>query len=563
MSEENITLDQLVQKLDTDRRLSTEVLRNLPRLLTDDDDVPFDLNGTDLPVNVPSIPKLQRALDIAGLSQIGTRLSSQESLTRGAIQEIGRLAAASDLSRQTAYWSPLDLSSENSDAKNNDPLYRANVDDGIRFPYDGYIVNQADRRADSDGQRVGPYLMPDHTETTDKRWTKLTGYLDVAAYPAFTKTINRTVWRYYRYYYGYYWYWRYYYRYYRSAYTYTYTIPGTPVSGSMTAQTFQVDTPKVLKGFELKTYAPGTYKGAANPRVLLVETAYGAPVLDKVICNGSFRNDSNLSSTSSSSAGVSVQVDLEHPVLLEANKSYAFIIVADSAWRTYYSANNDNTGGAFYTQDGQFWSSNLEKDLAYSLRLADFGSQAEHVIELQPLSLSGGIASILLKVAAEVSSESELSFEVSINNQWQHIGIISELESLPPYTPVRVIFKGNSDVMPMLNVEQSRITAFRPATNINYISKMRENDGTGRINVTYEVTGFNDTYHTFDPRLKTTLGEILPTTLTRRESSDGFVSTFDVVFDFPDGINAYQHIVKGGTQTASRLFDVTGIIELS
>ena len=552
-----VTLQDLVQAMDSDRRCSAEVLRQLPKLITENGDVPFDLDGD--VTNVPSIPKLQAALSTGGLSLIGDRVNQQEDLTRGIIQAIGRLASASGLSRQTAYWSPLDLSDKNSDANSNDPLYRANVDEGIRFPYDGYIVNQADRRVDSEGQRVGPYLMPEHTETTDQRWSSLSSYINTAAYPAFSKTITRTIWRYYRYYYGYYWYWRYYYSYYRSAYTYTYTVPGKPLSGSMVGQTFQVSTSKVLKGVDLYTSSPGDYKNAANPRLLLVETAYGAPVLNKVICEGTFRDDSNLSNTSDTS----VHVDLEYPVLLEAKKSYAFIIISDSTWLTYYSDNNDNTGGTFYTQDGEFWTSDLAKDLAYSLRFADFGQQSEHIIELQPLSLSGGIASILLKTAAEIDPSSSLTFEVSINDQWRPIGIISDLENLPPYTPVRAVFKGNSDVMPLLNVEQSQITAFRPATDVNYISQERHDDGTGQVKVTYEITGFKPEYHTFSPTLKTVEGVLDPTTLTSRTSSDGQVSTFDVVFDLPSGVETYQHVVNGHTQTATRLFDITGIIELS
>ncbi len=551
------TINDLIQSMDKDRRCAQEVLRQLPKVVTETGDVPFNLDG-DEPVKVPSIPKLQAALSAGGLNGINTRMDRQEDLTRGIIQETGRLAAAAGLSRQTAYWSPLDLSRDNEDGNSNDPLYRANVDDGIRFPYDGYIVNQADRRMDSDGEQVGPYLMPTHTESTDKRWTSVQSALNVAAYPAFQKTITRTVWRYWRYYYGYYWYWRYYYGYYWSRYTYTYTVPGKPLSGSMAGQTFQVDKSRVLKGLNINAKAPNSYR-ANNPRLLLVETAYGAPVLDKVICEGTFRDDSAMGSTSNA---VDVHVDLEYPVLLKPNKSYAFIIVADGTWHVNYNANQDNTGGTFYTQDGQFWTNDLAKDLCYTLRFADFGEQTEHVIELQPLSLSGGIASISLKTAAEIDAASELKFQVSINEQWRDIGIISELENLPPYTPIRAVFRGNQDVMPLLNVEQSQITAFRPAAELNYISRDRTEDGSGRVNITYELTGYKPEYHHFAPAIKTTQGEHEPLTLTSRVSSDGFVTTFDAVFELPDNVTTYQHVIKGNTQTATRLYDITGVIEL-
>ncbi len=551
----DITLNDLVQSMDKDRRCASEVLRQLPKLITENGDVSFDLDG-ETPVEVPSIPKLQEALSSGGLMEMTVRLDDQEDLTRGIIQETGRLAAAAGISRQTPYWAALDLSAENTDGDSSDPLYRANVDDAIRYPYDGYIVNQADRLRESDGKRLGPYLLPSFSETLVKRWTTASSYLNVAAYPAFTKTITRTYWRYWRYYYGYYWYWRYYYRYYWRSYTYSYTVAGKPLTGSMSAQTFQVSSSKVLTGFDLKTYNPGTYVTAAKPRLLLVETAYGAPVLDKVICEGVFRVDTNLAKTSVTD----VHVDLEHPVLLKSNQSYAFILIADSTWATYYSANQDNTGGVFYTQDGQFWSSDLAKDLAYSLRFADFGEQTEHVIELKPLSVAGGIASVLLKIAAEIDVSTELKFEVSINDQWRDVGIVADLE-LPPYTPVRAVFRGSKDVMPLLNVEESQITAFRPAAELNYISKERETDGSGVLNVTYELTGYTEQYHVFTPALKTSEDALAPTTLTSRTSSDGFVTTFVALFEIPAG-ETYQHVIKGNTQTATRLFDITGVIEL-
>ena len=553
-----VTLQELVQVMDDDRRCSSEVLRQMPKLITENGDVPFNLFDGQEAVQVPSIPKLQEALSTGGLSQITDRINRQEDLTRGIIQETGRLAAAAGLTRQTAYWSPLDLSDKNEDGNSNDPLYRANVDDGIRFPYDGYIVNQSDRIRDSEGEKIGPYLLPKHGESTDKRWTSVTSQLNVAAYPAFTRTITRTYWNYWRYYYGYYWYWRYYYRYYWSSYTYTYTIPGKPLSGSMAAQTFQVKQSKVLKGFNLNTYKPSSYRGS-NPRLLLVETAYGAPLLNKVICEGTFRDDTAMASGSSS---IDVHVDLEYPVLLEPNKSYAFVIIANGTWQTTYNANQDNTGGVFYTQDGQFWTSDLAKDLCYTLRFADFGDQTEHVIELQPLSLSGGIASISLKTAAEIATSAELRFEISINDQWRNIDIVSELENLPPYTPIRAVFRGTKDVMPLLNVEQSQITAFRPADELNYISKDRTVDGSGRLKITYELTGYKPDYHQFAPQLKIGSDFIDPVILTHRASSDGFVTTFDATFELDNDIETYQHVIKGSTQTATRLFDITGVIEL-
>ena len=367
---------------------------------------------------------------------------------------------------------------------------------------------------------------------------------------------------YYLNYYGYYYYWwNYYYGYYYTAVPYTYTKTfATPLSGSMTAQTFRVSAARVCKGIDLNITNP-VANIASAPSLLLVETAYGMPVLNKIITKGVFRNDTAFNGATTA---FEVKVDFDDPILLDPTKQYAFVILANGTYNVNYSANVTTDGGVFYTQDGAFWTSDLAKDLAFSLRFADFGaSTTQSIIELNSLSLSGGIASVALKLLAQqAASGTSIDFQISINDAWQSIGVLSALQSLPPFTPVRAVFNGSQTVMPLLNVDQSTITAFRPATTFTYISKARTKASGQVFKVTFEAVGFNSQYHTFVPKIKVGANELSPTVLTSKSSTDGNVTTFTATFTLPVDQSSFYYILRGTTLVATQLFDVNGVIEL-
>ncbi|MDQ7091752.1 MAG: hypothetical protein Q9M50_14145 [Methylococcales bacterium] len=551
-----ITLATVIESLDKTGRITSEVLKKLPMLLTEEGDVPFDLGGVD-PTIVPSILKLQAAMETGGLGELRGRTESLDATIRGIILQLGRVASKVGISPNTPFATNLDMTLENKDSNSGDPLYRASVDDGVHFPFDARINNKVVRQLSSEGVEIGGHLMPKFTPVIDKRWTLASSYVDVSSYAAFYRYVTRTVWYYYRNYYGYYWYWRYYYSGYYP-YTYTYKVAGKPLEGSMVAQTFQVDKPRVVIGFDFKVAYPGRDRVAAKPSLILVETAYGMPDLDNVICEGVFREDAALSNT-----GIleGVHVDLEHPVLLEANKSYAFIIKSSAKWLQCYSLNQDSRGGTFYTQDGKFWTSDLKKDLAYSFVFADFGSNSSHVIKLNNLSVPGGIASVSIKKLIQESSETNFKIEILLGEVWQEISILNELSNLPAYVEVRSVFNGNKDVMPIVNSQVSEIVAFRPADKLKFISREFKAIGQKTLKMSYELTGFNELYHKFLPKVSEGNNIINPLTMTSQASTDGVVTTVDATFKL-EGTSGFSIIVDAETLVATQLFDVSGIMIL-
>jgi len=553
------TLNDLITRIDTLMDTSMEFMTQLPLLLTEEGDVPFDLGGVD-PTIVPSILKLQAAMETGGLGELQGRTESIDATIRGIILQLGRVASKVGISPNTPFATNLDMTLENKDSNSGDPLYRASVDDGVHFPFDARINNKLVRQLSSEGVEIGGYLMPKFTPVIDKRWTLAASTIDVSNYAAFYRYVTRTSWRYYRNYYGYYWYWKYYYSGYYP-YTYTYRVAGKPLEGSMVAQTFQVGSPRVVIGFDFKVNQPGIYKGAAKPSLILVETAHGMPDLDNVICEGVFREDAALSSDLIEGVLGGVHVDLEHPVLLEANKSYAVIIKSAAKWLQYFSINQDSSGGVFYTQDGKFWTSDLAKDLAYSFVFADFGSNSSHVIKLNNLSVPGGIASVSIKKLIQESSETNFKIEILLGDVWQEISILNELSNLPAYVEVRSVFSGNQDVMPVVNSQISEIVAFRPADKLKFISREFQAIGKKTLKMSYELTGFNELYHKFLPKVSEGNNIINPLTMTSQASTDGVVTTVDATFEL-EGTSDFNIIVDAETLVATQLFDVSGIMIL-
>jgi len=512
-------------------------------------------------VEVPSVPHLQDQLSAGNL---GARVGDLEALSRGMIQEIDQIANESGLERASTYWTPLDLEDHtNSDL--TETLFRANVEEGLRLPYDGFTVNQVDRKFEGGAARIGDWLLPNYTETVENRFTSTPAYgsnLNVNQYPIATEYKTRTrrytrrSWRV-----GHYYRWL---RYRRRRYVVTRSYTVTTVEaqqvalqGSMMAQTFRADAQKVLTGLEIYCYRPGTYAGS-SPRVILCETQFGQPDLNQIIAHGAFVNDAQFQGAGSSTA-YRCTVDLDRPVLLDEGKSYAFIVAADGQFNVIYNSNNDRTGGIFYTQDAAAWNQDIAKDIAFGLRVAQF-ADTETTIEIDPVELSGGIASIKQDLQAEVPGGGDVQTEFELNGTWFPVVEMDNLTNLPPHTPMRLVMTGTEDAMPFLNVPGSTVTGLRAATDLKYFSKERPE--AKQVRITYELIGFEEALHTFDPGIIANGVRHTPSLIEHQDSADGNIRSLSAVFDLPN-IMAYRHDIEGSTINPARGFDISSIIELN
>lgn len=577
-------LVDLVNEMRTFQALARETLTKIPLLVSQSSgDVTFNLGS---PVVLPTFAKTRS--ELAG-GDLPNRLKSIETISRGLVQEFDRLAAyvtideetGESATRSSPYWDSLDLSTGEASGLTNDPFYRAEVNRGIRLPFDGYTVRSVDRKFTSSSAKIGDWILPAYTDVVDNRYTAppaASAFVNVYAYVIAgasrieTKVIRQV--QYYRYY-GYYYRWYYNYRrgwysqpyrysyYYQPYYIYntlsTVVQANLALEGSMAAQSFQVSQARVLTGFKTLAVYVADHKAAAQPRLILCENSYGRPDMEKIITTATLVNDSEAAKATTNIANLTW--NLARPVVLVPNKSYSFIVEAKGEFRVLFSANQDTTGGVFYTQDRANWDSDTAKDLAYSLIYCDFSDGLTTIyIDIPNIELSGGIASASEKMASEQSDGTTIVTQVQINGTWYDIGYLDTVNSLPPFTPARVKLTGTRYAYPIIDSVNSAITAFRPATTGRFISKDRTAAQT--LTIAYELAGFNPELHTFDPGLVIGSTRYTPTSSIVAVSADGQIRTITATFAFP-GSSVYRHDIRQATANASQTFDVNSVIKLN
>jgi len=573
-----ITLDQLAERMDRDYRAASETMAILPTFIDPNGPADVTVQLASGACTFPTLKTLTAAIDAAIMqdtinSMLG-RVDQLDTLNQGVISALNQLGASDGPT-----WSSYDLTNAETAADSTDPMYRANVESGVRYPFDAYIVQPMDRRNPGDWSKVGNVLMPPHSDSLVPGYGGTAGtaaatMVNSSQYPAFTRTVvTYNYSRYYRWYGYYYSWWNKRYRWIYSPSYYSYYSASAQVStvtsaldGTQVSQTFQVSVPKVLKGLRLWTGTAGSTL-TQTPKLLITEASLGMPDTSKVIGTATVVQDTAYSTGQGTTGasltdGVYTSFNLASPIYLQANKAYAFVLVLPSgqAYNVWTSANGFSKGGMFYTQDGAMWTQDLAKDVLFSLVTAAFTAGSQ-MVELNPLSVSGGIASIKNELAAIVPEGTDIAIEVSINDVWRDIEVMDTIDQLPPFTPVRMVVTATVDAAPMVDTVNSRITAFRPATQLRFTGKLREVTQPGAIKVSVAAVGYDQAFHTISFSAKAG-GLTINPTLVRPVYGNNTSAQFEVTFALPIDAVEYQINITGNTTLATRVFDITSIVEI-
>jgi len=577
-----VTLDELVLRMDRDHRAASEALAFLPTFIDPVAPNSVDVAFSDATRTVPTLKALRAAIDEvamqAEMSAVRSRVDQLDTLSQGMISALSKLGAPDGPT-----WSTYDLTSNDTVSDMTDPMYRANVENGIRYPFDAYIVVNIDRRNPDDWAKIGNVLLPAHSTTVTNAFTGAIGSVATAAinasqYPAFSKTVERygygrLVYVYGRYYlYG----WRIYpsyYRYYSDA-TYFETIT-TPLDGSQVAQTFQVTTPQILKGLRLWSSTAGSGL-TTPPTVWITESSFGMPDTAKVIGRANVVADAAyLAGQGATAASLTdsahVKFALVEPIYLQPGKSYAFVVLVPggATYNLYTTANGYAKGGLFYTQDSAMWTQDLAKDLLFAFETATFTAGTQYV-EINPLSVSGGIASVKSEFSAIIPESTTVSLEVDINGIWHDVSVIDGIDQLPPYTPARLKVVATATAAPVIDTIKSRVTAFRAAPTMRFTAKARPIAEPGTIRLSIATAGFDlydaetmTGYHGITFTVKCD-GEatLYSPTAVRPVYGSNKAAQFEVTFTVPVNKTTYQLLIAGTTTLATRVFDVTNIVEI-
>ncbi len=159
---------------------------------------------------------------------------------------------------------------------------------------------------------------------------------------------------------------------------------------------------------------------------------------------------------------------------LEAGKRYAILLTTGGNHYVGMASGTEYAQGTFfYSVDGAYQQGTAEKDLMFSLYFANF-AKTRTVVDLQPLSLSGGIAAIDILAPLIRPGSTELTFEIQVSGVWTPLGDVvsgnTVLFGLPALLPFRAVFVGTTDVQSGINLTDSVLKYNRARTTFKHIS---------------------------------------------------------------------------------------------
>ena len=504
------------------------------------------------------------ATDLAGLAEKTTLLVARSTVVELA-NDVARLKAKANL--PTAYASyESDYYGNTEKTDTNAMGYNAAVVNGLIFPEAGKasaglaLFNPYDagvkRHADD-------LVLPAYSEIPRIKTSGYSGDLSISQYQVQSQTIREyttTVWDYrygwnYNYYGGWWnsWYWKYYgynwgwygyygYRVARQETHYELQTVTTSYNGAIIGQSFLVSNAMWLTKVGLQF----TQIGATGDVVIAVcETDGGKPNLEKTLTRITLSRGDIVKYPTETAVPVP-------PVLLEAGKRYALVLITQGDHRVATVSGNDYTQGTlFFGTDGDYFTGDLTKDMMFTLYGAQFAQPRVEVV-LQSISLAGGISDIHIAAPQVVPDGTELRYEMQVGGKWYPLGDeIMRLSGLPDIVPLRVVMLGTSDLAPAFRLAANAITGSRAATTFVHWSTPRAlASPSSAITVQLVVAQWDAVQHVLECSLKSGATSYTPATTVVRDEPDGQARRFTFTFSIPEGVSNYQ-IKTSGTRTGS------------
>lgn len=328
------------------------------------------------------------------------------------------------------------------------------------------------------------------------------------------------------------------------------TVPHT-VNGAQVGETFLNANAGWLGAISLNFTRLADNGGIT---LALCETNRGAPDLTKVI------SYTTIDRASLKLGKTMYPIDR---VFLQGGKRYAFVVItAANHWLAATAGENFPEGTLFYVLDGAYQQGDGTKDLCFSLHFAKFTS-ARAVIEMAPLQLAGGIATLDILADSVVPASCDLSYEVQVGGTWTPIAattnpIFGAGGIMPALAPLRAVFTGTPDTMPGLKLTGSRVRVSRPKLALVHVSSIRTLPGSGstQIRVLTRFESWDAAHHTAAVKLRTGAGYatvVTPSSYVDVVVDSGIVER-TTLFNLGAAVTTYRIQCEATTDSALRAF---------
>jgi hypothetical protein len=516
-----------------------------------------------------SLQTASLATDLSALAAKTNGLASLALVTQMA-EDLARTKAKLNLpSTYSSYESDFfgDLTKTNNGAAG----FAAKVSNGLLFPDAANATSTFDLFNPIDASVVKStrgLILPAYTSVPRIQTTGYSGDLSLSQYQVQTQSLvqqQETVWQY-RYgwdwnYYGA-WYrgqfWNYYNQYYAynlaGGYWYAYTQTSyalqtstTNINGAMVAQTFLVSNAMWLTALDLYLTSVAA---TGDLTVAITKTVAGQPDLTNVIATVNVP----VASLNTYPAATNIQIPA---VLLEAGTRYAMVLITQGNHRiATVSGNNYTNGTIFYSTNGAYFLGDLTKDLMFTLYAAQFVNALSQV-QLQPVSLAGGLTDLAINVSQVTPQGTSLQIQFQVNGQWYNLGDpTSPLNAAPQLVPLRAVFLGTSNLAPAVIATTTGVVASRPALALNHTSELRTiSPATTNVQVQVVVVGYNSAVNTLTCTITSGGTTVTPSVTSSALEPDGVGLRFTFKFT-PAAITSYSINIQGTRQSTAAPFQI-------
>ena len=509
------------------------------------------------------------ATDLAGLAKKTMSLVGRDTVVELA-NDVARLKAKVNLpTAYASYESDYYGNTDKTDAAGMG--YSAAIKNGLLFPTAGQasvglaLFNPYDAGIKRSAEDL---VLPAYTDRARIQTTGYSGDISASQYQVQSQTIREytaTVWDYtygwnYNYYNGWWnsWYWNYYgynwgwygyygYRVARQETRYELQTVTTSYNGAIIGQTFLVSNAMWLTKVGLQFTQIGA---SGDVMVAVCETEGGKPDLLKTLTRVTVARGDLKKYPEETAIPVP-------PVLLEAGKRYALVLITQGDHRLATVSGNDYTQGTlFFGTDGDYFTGDLTKDLMFTLYAAQFAQPRVEVV-LQSVSLAGGISDINIAAPQIVPDGCELRYEIQVGGKWYPLGDAAmRLSTLPDIVPLRLVLLGTSDLAPAFRLVPNAITGSRAATSLAHWSKLRTLAApSSSITVQVVVAQWDAAHHTLACEIKSGATTYTPATTVVRVEPDGQAKRITFTFT-PPAISTYAIKLTGARSAASAPFVV-------
>lgn len=255
---------------------------------------------------------------------------------------------------------------------------------------------------------------------------------------------------------------------------------------------------------------------------------------------------------------------LTTPVLLQSGQRISYGVVTPGAHQIATTDGANFPQGTFFAlSPSGYAQGDLTKHLCMNFYGTKF-NQSVASIQLQNLQLAGGITAIDILAPTIIPGSTTLVYEIQLGGVWTPLNAqtVSQLNAggaLPPNLPIRVTMTGTQDMMPALNLAQSRVIVSRPKTSFVHIWPLLPRTPpvpSSQIGVIERYESFDASFHTAGCKLLTGAGyttETAPSSYSDVQTADGGLER-TYLFNLGSAVSSYKVKSTGTTTSALKTF---------